>query len=351
METLNATPIKLSGFDILDADHSEITAAASAECINWDACSEQINQGQTECNKGIAIDRAYNGKVMLWLTFYTSKKGQEYPVITFHNFKDGTKGVLFNGHRWQKEQQGFDVPKAIINKPRPKKIDTNRQYKINRFVKSKNQFSALPVVTDTTGTYLEPKGFAIDDLPPSFEIKRGYDNRGGFIAYALRGKDGLTTGYQKIYDAKFTDNDGVTRDKDFTFLPNAKNGSYAILGQAIGNEINIAEGLATAISIYVATGKPVAICLDAGNMIHVATALKETFSIINLMADNDITDGRGNVGLYSAIKAAQAVGASVIYPEMGGKKCDFNDLHLSLGIEEVEKQIRFNHLDTSSLSF
>lgn len=341
---------KLTALDILNQASGHISAVAANCGIDFDKLYPLITKGQTDYHKGIAIDRKYNGKVKAWVNFKTTLSGQEYPVIRFNTLKHGGYSESFDGFKWLLDQQGFGI-NLPSQKPAPrpaviKEANSDRQYKINRFNKFQSVYNALPTLTDFTNTYLERKGFTIDDLPPSFIIKRGNDDRGWFIAYPLVNGEGTTVGYQKIYDKHFIDSSGVSRDKDFVFLPDSKNGSFALLGQSRGDTVNLAEGLATALTIYAATGVPTAICLDAGNLIHAATALKKTFNTLIVCADNDVSDNRGNVGIDSAIRAAQAVGSEyIVYPELDGKKIDFNDLYLLSGIDVVRHQLEHNRID------
>ena len=49
-----------------------------------------------------------------------------------------------------------------------------------------------------------------------------------------------------------------------------------MVGQAEGAPVLLlAEGYATAASVHQATRRPVAVCFDAGNLVHVAKALRE----------------------------------------------------------------------------
>ena len=43
-----------------------------------------------------------------------------------------------------------------------------------------------------------------------------------------------------------------------------------------------------------------------------------------------------NIGIEKAQEAAQAVGGFVAIPELGGKKCDFNDLYQQCGEDAVK---------------
>ena len=114
-------------------------------------------------------------------------------------------------------------------------------------------------------------------------------------------------------------------------------------------EILLAEGYATAASLYKATGLPVAVAFDAGNLKPVAEALKRKFpeAALTICADHDHTR-KVNVGLEKAYETARAVGARVIFPQFTDEEkaqglTDFNDLAQSRGIFEVTKQVSPRH--------
>jgi Toprim domain/Origin of replication binding protein len=337
---------KLTSFDILNHASGHISVIAANCGVDFDKLYPQITKGRTAYSKCIAIDRKHNGKVKTWINFKTAHNGQEYPVITFNTLKGGGYSETFNGYQWllDHKDEKFSAPSARpVPRPAVKKDDSH-QYKINRYNKFQSVYNDLPILADSTNTYLGSKGIDLAELPPTFIIKRGQDDRGYFIAYELTNTEGKRPGYQKIYDRPFIDSNGTSRNKDFVFLPDSKNGSFAIIGQPTGSTVYLAEGLATALSIYISTGIPTAVCLDAGNLIHVANALKSTFKHLIICADNDINP-TGNVGIESAIRAARAVGADhIVYPELGDRKVDFNDLHLALGIDAVLDQISNNKI-------
>ena len=106
-------------------------------------------------------------------------------------------------------------------------------------------------------------------------------------------------------------------------------------------EILIAEGYATGASLYEATGKPVAVAFDAGNLKAVAESLRRKFpkAALTLCADNDHSKAK-NVGLERAGEAAEAVGGRVLAPEFTNEEkarglTDFNDLHQARGLEAI----------------
>ena len=102
----------------------------------------------------------------------------------------------------------------------------------------------------------------------------------------------------------------------------------------------IAEGYATAATLHEATGYPVAVAFDAGNMQHVARALQQLHpaALLVLCGDDDqateAKDGT-NPGRQKATAAAQSVRGLAVFPEglpPGGS--DFNDLASHLNAEQ-----------------
>lgn len=77
-----------------------------------------------------------------------------------------------------------------------------------------------------------------------------------------------------------------------------------------------AEGYSTAASIHMATGWPVAVAFDAGNMLPVAAALRGVYPDADflLCGDND-QHNKKNAGLEGARAAAEAVGGCPVVPE------------------------------------
>ncbi|WP_043644269.1 zincin-like metallopeptidase domain-containing protein [Fundidesulfovibrio putealis] len=111
-------------------------------------------------------------------------------------------------------------------------------------------------------------------------------------------------------------------------------------------EILLAEGYATGVSLHMATGKPVAVAFDAGNLEPVARNLREKFPMAKIVvcADNDHAREHGNIGVEKAKQTAQAVGGCVIVPEFTKEErvaglTDWNDVHGSRGLDEVARQL------------
>ena len=103
----------------------------------------------------------------------------------------------------------------------------------------------------------------------------------------------------------------------------------------------VAEGMATAASVHEATGRPVAVAFDAGNLAHVAKALRQQHraALLVLCGDDDrATEARTgtNTGRVKAEAAARAVRGLAVFPEGlpdGGS--DFNDMHKAQGLQAV----------------
>jgi len=102
---------------------------------------------------------------------------------------------------------------------------------------------------------------------------------------------------------QFIDGNG---DKKFlTGTP--KQGAWHLIGDIASGVAHfwIAEGYATAASVHLATGEPVFVAFDAGNLVHVAQAVRSMYPAADLLiaADNDAATP-GNPGVTKAREAA-----------------------------------------------
>ena len=110
------------------------------------------------------------------------------------------------------------------------------------------------------------------------------------------------------------------------------------------NEIIICEGLATGISIAEFRHRDAIIiaAVDAGNLIHVAKAIRDvnqTAKII-IAGDNDIGQSP-NKGLAKAMEAAQAVNGYYSIPETDFK-ADWDDYRQQFGLEKAKQDFNKN---------
>ena len=126
------------------------------------------------------------------------------------------------------------------------------------------------------------------------------------------------------------------------FLPGGRvAGCYFAIGSAKNAAaFCIAEGFATGATIHQATGYPVAVAFNAGNLEPVARAMREKFPALPLIvcADDDVCTA-GNPGLTKATAAARSVGGLLALPDFGADRpdgaTDFNDLSVIRGVEAV----------------
>jgi hypothetical protein len=347
----------LNSFDIINRFHSELTAIAADHGIDFGKLADNITFDGRPIKRGIALDKTYRGNVFAVAREWTAPNGNTYPTITFKTFKQGGFQETWNGYKaWQELAENTTIPKAYQpKKPNPvykDNADKERAYKIKRFSEFKALFNELPKATDINdiGGYLNNKGFTVANIPNNLDLRRGSHQRGLFVAYPLHNSQGQTVGYQLLYDTPFTDYSGKPRNKDFIFYPDTKNGSHAWLGTPSHNceFIGEGEGLATCLAAWLATGNPIAVCLDADNLVKVHAELSKNYTNLLPLADNDIKADGGNVGLFSAIKAAR--GGVIAYPVLKDQKVDFDDLRKAKGLEEVTKQIAENRLVVPSNS-
>jgi putative DNA primase/helicase len=145
----------------------------------------------------------------------------------------------------------------------------------------------------------------------------------------------------EIHSLQFIGTDGDKR-----FLSGGRvTGCYFSIGNPKGAAaLCIAEGFATGATVHEATGLPIAVAFNAGNLGPVAKALRERFAELPLIlcADDDAAT-EGNPGVTKATEAAQSVGGLVAIPDFGSDRpegvTDFNDMAEVCGLGMVERAI------------
>jgi len=134
----------------------------------------------------------------------------------------------------------------------------------------------------------------------------------------------------------------ISSDGDKKFLSGGKmQGCYFPIG-SLKNAytVLIAEGYATAATLHEATGIPVIVAFNAGNLLGVSKSIRAQYPAMSIIlcADDDIKT-KGNPGLTKATEAADAVNGKRIIPDFGDDRpdgtTDFNDMAAHLGIEAV----------------
>lgn len=194
--------------------------------------------------------------------------------------------------------------------------------------KAQSLYDRLPAA-DPTHRYLERKGITVAD-----DVRQ---TRNGALVVPFHDADGTFRTLQYIPP------DG----EKYLFKDAPKAGHFRVEGGELrnGEPILYAEGYATARSLYMITGRPVVMTIDAGNMETVASVLKVRYpdSPHLFMADVDHAKER-NKGVLSANRAAAATGGVVLLPDLTAAEIergftDFNDLHLSRGAERLRETL------------
>jgi putative DNA primase/helicase len=170
----------------------------------------------------------------------------------------------------------------------------------------------------------------------------------GTLFVPLRDVAGKLWNIQRIAPQK------PTQGTDKLFLKGGrKTGLFHLIGEIDeARALLVCEGAATGFSLHEATGLPVAIAFDSGNLFHVAKALRAAHPAAMIVVSGD-DDGlqhadTKNPGRDGAIKAATAIGARWVLPNRehlpeGGS--DFNDAHVHAGLEAVKTTIE-NAIET-----
>lgn len=261
----------------------------------------------------------------------------ERPAGWMQNFSSGEKVKwIASGHALSKED--MEAQRAEIAQKQLERAEQRRQAQKEAADMSQAAWD-MGIEAHEDHPYLKAKG-----VPPIGL----HENWAGVLHIPVHNVDGELRGLQTI------DAEGQKR-----FVPGMeKSGNFHLLSEPgkdlSQGEILLSEGYATGASLHMATGKPVAVAFDAGNLEPVARKLREKYpnAAITICADNDhqhtrkTPDGTElwNKGVALAQEAAKAVGGKVVAPifnkeERARGLTDFNDLHQSRGIEEVKKQL------------
>ncbi|MEJ1388532.1 MAG: DUF3987 domain-containing protein [Candidatus Sedimenticola sp. (ex Thyasira tokunagai)] len=138
----------------------------------------------------------------------------------------------------------------------------------------------------------------------------------------------------------------IAEDGSKRFLSGGQiSGGYFSIGTIKGaGTLCIAEGFATGAAIHQATGYPVAIAFNAGNLESVAKAMRKKLPNLPMIicADDDAAT-EGNPGITKANRSALTTGAKVAVPVFGEQRSedasDFNDMAALFGLAAVSKAI------------
>ena len=133
----------------------------------------------------------------------------------------------------------------------------------------------------------------------------------------------------KVVGTQFIDESGK---KKFNYGLDYK-GCFHVVGGPIQDKCYIAEGFATAASVYEATGTPCVHALNASNITNVITALKEVKPETRFIVagDND------PAGIKACEQAFKDHGVECVIPDSEG--LDWNDVWIARGSEDTRKKL------------
>lgn len=173
---------------------------------------------------------------------------------------------------------------------------------------------------------------ALTAAPPDgaadYLVRKGVENYGlrytesGALVVPMADVAGRIHGLQFILPSHHPRRQKTGRDKEYWPQGLAKHGRFHLIGSpAAAGVCLVAEGYATAATLHAATGLPVAVAFDAGNLLPVATSLAKAYKRARLLicADDDYTTS-GNPGRTCAENAAMAVSGGWIAPVFADEK-------------------------------
>lgn len=249
------------------------------------------------------------------------------------------------------KQQGFTLPKTGQPMPKPSREEAARRERERAERQRAEQNRTYTNHERAADEAAKLWAMGSDEGESAYLVRKAVRAHGlkfapsGWLHVPLRDGAGKLWNLQRI--APFSQPDGVPEK---LFLKGGrKSGLWHQLGSVASDVTDppadhaarpvllVAEGYATAATLHEATGYPVAVAFDAGNLVHVARALRELYPAALLVicgdddSDTEAKTGR-NPGRLKATAAAQTVGGVAVFPEglpPGGS--DFNDLvsHLS----------------------
>jgi antirestriction protein ArdC/phage/plasmid primase-like uncharacterized protein len=253
-----------------------------------------------------------------------------HPAGFYQNHKTGEKGTWkASGHKLTEEQK-----QALAIQATEKKQKWEQELAAQHAAAAKKAFARwanAPGWADKSQAYLARKEVL------GFGVKEGEH---GELLVPGRDVDGFIHTVQSISDAGKFFTKGSRKSGTFHRIDPEKQ------FEKDGMPILVAEGYATAASVHMATNLPVHAAFDAGNLEPVAKALKEKYPDrqVVILADDDHQQ-KDNPGMNKAALAAQAVDGLMILPKLTDEEkqkglTDFNDMHVSRGLDAVRKQIQ-----------
>jgi putative DNA primase/helicase len=282
-----------------------------------------------------------------------SKTGQSYQANAardaWKSFKASgpvTIATLF--HLAQEAGYKPDRPPPPPPPPDPKKIERERRAELNRLrdqaTAAGNAGALLKLAKPCQAhPYLKAKGVgpvkglrvidAAEAIRPGCKFSQEITAASGRLLLVP-----VINESRAVQSVEAITGDGVKR-----FLAGSKKkGGFFVIGeQPEAGTVYVCEGIATGLSVHEATGAPVIVAFDAGQLRAVAAIMRRRFPEARLVIAGDVDES--GTGQPAAKSAAAAVDGLAILPDFEGVDGitwgDWNDLHQAAGLEAVQAQI------------
>lgn len=263
-----------------------------------------------------------NGWLIGWRN-HSIKTGKPYIVAQFGDWKTGETHTHKPSGTISREDA--DVIKRQLAMAATKHAEAKKERQAQAAVKSDAVWKASQDVFESP--YLARK------LIDKAHGTRTFMGEGGrVVVVPMKDAEGNLWNIQRIFA------DGT---KKFQFGGRVE-GTFHLIGEPVADELLVCEGFATGTSLHQATGLPVAVAFNAGNLIHVAKALRKAFPEVAMTICGDDDKWKpeaGNVGREKAAKAGMLAQAGTVFPTFASvetKPTDFNDLHALEGLDAVK---------------
>lgn len=405
-ETFNNSPNEL-----MRALYSDIHATANLAGIDWSATVDNIiipsPLAKQELFKGskivYPIESAHKGSVAVIANSYmnevTSTKGGPSNgeavafSITFINKKlqSGECQEKFHSasYTWQLYRDALGSGRSttkskIDNTAQIREREEKRQAKLALKAESDRKESmaarqdALLIWgsgTEETGTHAQLVAKGIAPIVDVVSL-RTVQGRNPYYMYQIVDLYDNFLGIQKIHTTPWTDKKGKKTNKVYSkgmvFTDpdrQLKLGAHQKVGRYEANKpIYVVEGFSDAASGHLATGSLFVNALDKNNKPYVIAGLKKVYPSARIIdvADNDINNARGNVGVLSTLHTSWSQDIEYVVPKsIDSANADINEVYLAGGevavqallhdIQSVPKNIveyyrlRLSHVAHSSL--
>lgn len=283
----------------------------------------------------------------LWLT-WAGKRSKPSPSEDRATWKSARKrgpvtaATLFGIAK----DHGFSFDRVQAPAPRPTAADLKAQAETRRVDEARDRTAQAAAQRLAAIEAAKLWAGGSEDGSSPYLDRKGVHNHGGrfgsagvFLVPAVDLASGELVNVQSIRPARPADG-----GPEKLFIKGArKTGTAHLIGSADGAAwLLVAEGYATAATCHEATGRPVFVAWDAGNLAHVVRLLRGRFPATRLVVcgdDDRATEARTgkNPGRLKATEAARLAQALAVFPgdslPKGGS--DFNDLHQAAGLDAV----------------